>query len=50
MTGHLLMESDAYELTPEDITEQETELEAPSDEETEYTEEDYGDDFLRRQL
>ena len=27
------MESDSYELTPEDITEQETELEAPSDEE-----------------
>ena len=39
------MESDSYELTPEDITEQETELEAPSDEETEYTEEDYGDDY-----
>ena len=39
------MESDAYELTSEDITEQETELEAPSDEETEYTEEDYGDDY-----
>ena len=39
------MENDSYELTPEDITEQETELEAPSDEETEYTEEDYGDDY-----
>lgn len=39
------MESDSYELTPEDITEQETELEASSDEETEYTEEDYGDDY-----
>lgn len=39
------MESESYELTPEDITEQDTDPESPpEEEETEYTEDDYGDD------